>query len=371
MQNKKRSKYVIYGLIAVLIIVLTVIKIEQNNAESSRRPAAIPSVVLGKAERGEIVRSESLTGDILPIQQANIYARVSGNIEQIKVDIGDRVGKGQLLALIDTTIYSQNAKQARANYVQAKASLENTKLNFGRNKSLFEQNLISQQDLDNSRTAYDVSLAQEEAALANYTNALTQLSYCRVTAPFSGYITKRFLDPGAYVTSSTSSASSTLFTLMDLGKLKAIINLPEKDVPLIPKVLGVQVIADALPGKVFNAKLKKISEAVDLSTRTMAVEVDIENPGKLLKPGMFATVNLILGKKSDTILLPNNVVLNDDNGNYVFVLNKDNTVTQKYIQLGLQENNSDEILSGIDEHDRIVFVGQTLIKNGSKVKVAK
>ncbi len=369
MLKKKNTVFIVTGIIIIFVIVVF-LRIQSDSTESSRR-VIIPSVKVGKITRGDIVKTESLTGDILPIQQANIYSKVSGNIEKIFVDMGDKVQKNQLLALVDTTIYSQNSKQAHASYIQAKANYENAKLNYERNKTLLSQNLISQQDLDNSKTANDVAFAQSEAAYANYSNALTQLSYCRITAPFSGYITKRFLDPGAYVTSSTGSSSSTLFTLMDLDNLKAIINLPENDVPLIPQVIGIQVIADALPGKIFNAKLKKISEAVDLSTRTMAIEVDIENPGKSLKPGIFATINIVLGKKTNTNLLPNDVVLNDQNGDFVFVVNKDNTVSQKYIKLGIQHNNLDEILSGLNENDRIVFVGQTLIKNGSKVKIVK
>ncbi|HKJ81217.1 MAG TPA: efflux RND transporter periplasmic adaptor subunit [Ignavibacteriaceae bacterium] len=370
MRKKKNTVFIVTGIIITFIIVVF-LRLQSDSAESGRRPVSVPSVKVGKITRGDIVKTESLTGDILPIQQANIYSKVSGNIEKIFVDIGDKVQKNQLLALVDATIYSQNAKQVHASYIQAKANYENAKLNYERNKTLLSQNLISQQDLDNSRTANDVAFAQSEAANANYSNALTQLSYCRITAPFSGYITKRFLDPGTYVTSSTSSSSSTLFTLMDLNNLKAIINLPENDVPLIPQVIGIQVIADALPGKTFNAKLKKISEAVDLSTRTMAIEVDIENPGKSLKPGMFATINIVLGKKTNTTLLPNDVVLNDQNGDFVFVVNNDNTVNQKYVKLGIQHNNQDEILSGLNENDRIVFVGQTLIKNGSKVKIVK
>ena len=371
MQKKKKISYIITAVVILLLIIAAILRIKNNESASSKRPAVTPVVKLGKAYYGNIARAESLTGDIMPMQQANIYSKVSGNIEKIYVDMGDRVSKGQMLALIDTTIYSQNAKQAHASFLQASANLENAMLNYTRNKSLYKQNLIAQQDLDNSKTAYDVAHAQEEAADANYSNALTQLSYCKVTAPFSGYITKRFLDPGAYVTSSTTSASSTLFTLMDVDNLKAMINLPEKDVPLIPQVTDVQVIADALPGKIFKAKLKKISEAVDLSTRTMAIEVDIDNTEKLLKPGMFATINIILGKKSNVLLLPNYVVLNDESGNYVFVFNHDSTVTQTYVQVGIQQNNLDEILSGVDTTNKIVFVGQTLIKNGSKVKIAK
>ena len=366
--SKKRRNGIIVSIIALIIIAIIFIKIKSSDAPQRR--ASIPVVVPGKLLKGEIVKSESLTGDILPIQQANIFTKVSGNIEKIYADIGDQVMQNQVLALIDTTIYSQNMKQAKANYMQALASLENNKLIYDRNQKLLEQNLIAKQDLDNAKTSLDVASAQKEASYAAYTNAMTQLSYCKITAPFAGYITKRMFDPGTYV-SASSNQGSILFTLMNVNRLKSIVNIPEKDVPLLKSVNSIEVIPDALPGKIFKAELTKISQAVDINTRTMAVEIDIENSEKILKPGMFATINLILEKKENSNFLPNQVVLNDDKGDYIFLLNADSTVAKKYIQLGIQQNNKYEVLAGLNENDNIVFVGQELIKDKMKVRIAK
>jgi membrane fusion protein (multidrug efflux system) len=156
---------------------------------------------------------------------------------------------------------------------------------------------------------------------------------------------------------------------MNVNRLKSIVNVPEKDVPVLDKVIDIQVIADALPGKIFNARLEKISESVDLSTRTMAVEVDIDNPARLLKPGMFATINLILERKSDALILPDDVVLNDDQGDFVYRINPDSTVSKNYVKIGIRQNNKDEVLSGITENERLVFVGQSLIKDKMKVRL--
>ncbi|HVO74311.1 MAG TPA: efflux RND transporter periplasmic adaptor subunit [Ignavibacteriaceae bacterium] len=377
-----KKRYLIISSAFILFIIIIVVKLLTSAPE--RRPSLIPAVSAGKIIKGEIERSETLTGNILPIQQADIYPKVSGNIEKIYVDIGSRVSNGEILALIDTTIYSQNMKQALGNYMQAQANYENSKTNFERNKVLFEQNLISKQELDNAQTSMDVTESQKESSKAAYTNALTQLNYCRITAPFSGYITKRSFDPGAYVTAG-SSQSSSLFTIMNVDKLKSIVNVPEKIVPLLDRIKGIEIRADALPDTiVFGAELKRISEAVDLNTRTMAVEVDIDNSksqsGKpsrsadsfnQLKPGMFASIKLIIEKKKNALILPDQVIMNDDQGNYVFVLNHDTTVSKKYIRLGIQQNNRNEVLSGLDENDNIVFQGQNLIADKMKVRVAK
>ncbi len=367
MKNKKR----ITIIAAIIIVIGFLIFLRFSNDSSTQRGKTTPVIVEGRAVRGEIIKTESLTGDILPVQQATIYSKVGGNIEKIFVDIGDRVQGNQILALIDTTIYAQNVRQSRANYMQAEANYENTSVNFERNKKLFEQNLIAKQDLDNAKTAMDVAGAQKEAAYASYTNSLTQLSYCKIRAPFGGTITKRMLDPGAYVTSSGSSQGTDLFTLMNVNNLKSIVNVPEKYVPLLNKIQGIEVEADALPGKIFSVKLKKISDAVDLSTRTMAVEIDIENPTSVLKPGMFADITLILERKPEALILPNQVVLNDDNGNFIYKINPDSTVSKQYVQIGIQQDNRDEILSGVNDGDRIVFVGQSLIKDKMKVKISK
>ena len=367
MSTKKKSFYFI--IVLFIIIAVTAIKMTTSNTEKRGTPA--PLVVKGNAIRGEIVNSLAFTGDIMPIQEATIYSKVNGNLEKILVDIGSVVSKGQVLALIDTTIYSQNAKQANASYYQADVNYQNNKINYERSKKLFEQNLIARQDLENAKTLMDGSLAQEQAAYANYSNAITQLGYCKVTAPFSGIITKRYFDQGAYISSTGTSPNSSLYILMNVAQLKSYVNIPEKNVPLLNKVTGLTVTADAIPGVNFNAVVKKISGAVDLTTRTMQIEIDIENPNKMLKPGMFANINMILDKKENTLILPNQVVQDDDKGNFVYLLKPDSTVEKRYVKIGIKQDTKYEVLSGVTESDLLVFVGQSLVRDKMKVKIAK
>jgi len=367
MSTKKKSVYSI--IIILIVLAVTALKISTSNTEKRGIPA--PLVVKGNAARGEIVNSLSFTGDIMPIQQATIYSKVNGNLEKIFVDIGSVVAQGQVLALIDTTIYSQNAKQANASYYQADVNYQNNKINYERSKKLFEQNLIARQDLENAKTLMDGSLAQEQAAYANYSNAITQLSYCKVVAPFSGIITKRYFDQGAYISSTGTSPNSSLYILMNVTQLKSYVNVPEKNVPLLNKVTDLIVTADALPGITFKATVKKISGAVDLTTRTMQVEIDIENINKMLKPGMFANITLVLDKKENVLILPNQVVQDDDKGNFVYLLKPDSTVEKRTVKIGIKQDTKYEVLSGITESDQIIFVGQSLVKDKMKVKIAK
>ncbi|MCX6175163.1 MAG: efflux RND transporter periplasmic adaptor subunit [Ignavibacteriales bacterium] len=364
-----KKSYIIVGSAIFILLLIFIIKIASG--DSLKRQTPKPVVVIGKLIKGDIQSTESLTGDILPIQQASIFSKVNGTIEKNYVDIGTRVSNNQILALIDTTIYSQNAKQAKANYMQAMANNLNSKLNYERNKKLLEQKLVAQQDLDNAKAASDIALAQLEAAEAVYNNAATQLSYCKITAPFQGTITKRNFDPGSYITATTNAQGSVLFMLMNIDRLKTIVNVPERNVSYLSSVKEVIVTVDAIPNKKFGAKISKISQAIDLASRTMAVEIEIVNSGSLLKPGMFATVQFVTEKKSNSNIIPNQIVLNDEKGDFVYALNSDTSVSKRYIKIGIRTDDKLEILSGLDETDRIVFVGQTLIKDKMKVKIAK
>ncbi|MGC8652757.1 MAG: efflux RND transporter periplasmic adaptor subunit [Candidatus Kryptoniota bacterium] len=367
----KRRLYLYSVAFILIVLVLVYLRIKADINAASEKPRAVPPVEVAYPVRGTIYKSLSFNGDVNPIQQASIYSRVSGNINDIMVNIGDYVHRDQLLAVIDSTIYSQNVRQALAAYMQARASFENAKLIYERNKSLLEQNLIAKQDFDNSETAYKVAKAQEEAAKANYNNAETQLSYCRITAPFSGYITRRFLDPGSFVSASLGSPGSTIFTLMDMSTVKVFVNVLEKDIPAIQNVNEVEVTVDAYPGRIFRAHIRRISQQLDLSTRTMPVEVDIKNPDNVLKPGMFSNVNLILDKHDGALIVPSQYVMHDEKGYYVYTLSADTVVHKAYVKLGLTEDNRDEILGGITDNTLVVSSGQDIVRDGMKVRLTK
>jgi len=369
-RNKARVYFFAVGVVFLLAL-LTYLRVRANATEAARSTRVVPTVQTSAPTRGSIARTLTFTGDILPIQQATIFPKVGGNLEQEFVDIGDYVQAGQLLALVDTTIYSQNARQARAAFMQAEATLTNAKITYERNKSLLDQNLIAKQDLDNSETAYKVAMAQDEAAGANYRNAATQLSYCRVTAPFGGFITRRYLDPGAYVTASSNVQGTTLFMLAEIQRVKIDVNILEKDVPLLGRIKNAEVKVDAYPNQTFSGRITRISQQLDLATRTMPIEVDLDNYQHLLKPGMFANVNLVMEKQNNILLLPTQVIMNDDSGSYVYRLSKDYTTHKTYIKIGISQDNMNEIVSGVTDSDQIVFMGQDLVKDGMKVRISR
>jgi membrane fusion protein (multidrug efflux system) len=319
-----------------------------HDVAAQSRHQNIPLVKVGRAVRDTISYTLDFNGDIVAIQQAGIFSKVSGNLEHIYANMGTSVSSGQLLALIDTTELSQSYQQANATYI-------NSKLAFDRARELYDKNLDSKQDLDNADAALKV-------AQANFETAATRLDYARITAPFAGIVTRRYLDPGALV----NSSNSTLFDLMDLDSMKVVINILEKDIPRVGKGTHATIGVDAYPGRTFIGAVTRYSEAVDPSTRTMAVEIDIPNRDHTLKSGMYATVRLLIEQHPNALTVPSDAVLKDNAGTYVYAVVAD-TARQARVTTGVEEAMRTEILTGITDSTRIITTGQQFVRNGSPV----
>ncbi len=345
--KKAKPILIIVGGILVIFVAFRFLK---GNSDPAARRENIPIVRIESPKQETVTEVLKYTGDILPISQANIYSKVSGNLEKLYVDIGMRVGNNQLLALIDTTeLYQQ--------YQQAAATYENARLLYERNKELFNQNLIARQDLDNADAAMKVSKA-------SFDNARTKLDYARITSPFAGTVTKRFLDQGANITANNTS----LFVVMDMEAMKVTIDVPEKNIPLVTTGKKAIITVDAYPGRVFEGKVSRLSQAVDLSTRTMEVQIDIPNHDRLLKPGMFANVSLIVREQPNSITVPTPALQSDDKGSYVYVV-EGPIAHRRGVSVGLDQDGRTQILSGISLADHIVTVGMQFVKDGGQVSI--
>lgn len=334
----------------LLITVIVAWRTIRGNAATGARRANAPLVQVEVLHRDTLFHKLRFTGDVVPIQQASIFSKVSGNLERIYADMGQVVQVNQLLALIDTTELWQQYQQASATY-------ENARINYERTKELSEQNLVAKQDLDNADAAMKV-------ARANFDGAATRLGYARITAPFSGVVTKRYFDPGANITPN----NTTLFTLMDLDAMKIVISVLEKDIPVIAKGKKAVVTVDAFPGREFAGTVTRFSDAVDLSTRTMAVEIDIPNREHLLKPGMFANVTLIVSERPNGLTVPTQSLLLDNRGPYLFFVNQD-TARLARVAIGTEENGRTEILKGLGGSESVIVMGQQFVRDGSPVIV--
>ncbi len=335
---------------AVILIGVVAWKVISGRASTDTRRQMVPIVQTEHPRKETVVQKLVFTGDAVPIQQANIYSKVNGNLNRLYVDIGSAVHANQLLALIDTLELAQQVIQTGAVY-------ENAKLTYQRNKDLYSQNLVAEQDLDNA-------LAAMKVASANYEQAKIRLDYAHITAPFDGYITKRYLDVGANV----SSNDKILFTLMDPEIMKVTVNVLEKDIPLISKGKKAVITVDAYPGKEFYGSVTRYSGAVDLSTRTMEVEIDVPNRDHLLKPGMFTNVFIIVDERANALTVPTLALQKDDSGSYLFTVDG-KTAHRVNVKIGVEQNNRTEILSGLTGNENVVTVGLQFVKDNGQVTI--
>jgi RND family efflux transporter MFP subunit len=347
----KRSWNIFLPVLLVIgVLSVLVYRFATRNGGDEGRRTQLPLVKAEAPLQQRVVYELHFTGDVVAIQQAGVYAKVTGTLEHVYVDMGAHVTKGQLLARIDTTELAQQNDQARA-------SFENARLLYRRNKDLFEQNLVARQDLDNAEAALKI-------AAAGYDASKTRLGYAFIAAPFTGYITKRFLDPGAVV----SQNNATLFTLQDIDKLKIIINTLEKDIPRVKLGMPAVITVDAYPGKTFSGLVARFAQALDQATRTMATEIDIDNRDHMLKPGMFSNVALAVEEHPHAITVPSMAILKDEEGQYVFTVRND-TAYKVPVQTGLELNGRTEIVSDLGLDRPVITSGQQFARDHAAVRL--
>jgi len=337
--------------VALLGGIITFKNASGDAAKDVRRTNA-PLVKVEQPKR-ELIRYQlTYSGDVNAYQQATIYARIAGNLEDVRVNLGSIVKMGQLLARIDSLEPYDQVQQTAATY-------QNARLSYQRSKDLLRENLIANQDVDNAEAAMRV-------AKANYELAQTRLGYTKIAAPFPGIITKRFLDAGTYL----ASSSTPLFQLMYIDSVKIVINIQERDLTAVEKGTRAEITVDAYGNRVFTGKVTRMADALDLSTRSMAVEIDIQNYDHLLKPGMFATVALVIGDHPDALTVPTMAIQKDDSGSYVY-LAENGIARRRRLTTGADQGSRTEILTGLDGSESVVVVGQQMVKDSGAIEILK
>src|SRR6266849_4424871 len=262
-------------------------------------------------KRGEIVRRITLPGNVMAYQEATLYAKVTGYLKTISVDKGDSVKEGDTLAEIE-------APEMLADLVKARAEAEAAQLDYKRVTDAQKKasDLVVPQTVDAAK-------AKSGVAVAGLQRIETLLSYAKITAPFSGVITKRWVDPGALIPAATSSSaakSAAVLTLMDFTTVRIDIAVPDTEAPFVKKDLSVKVTVDELPGRSFAGTITRFAYALDEATKTMTTEIEISNRDLALRPGMWASVEIELQKKENALLIPAEALVTEKNKSSVFVV---------------------------------------------------
>jgi membrane fusion protein (multidrug efflux system) len=356
--RERPVRYSIIGILSILLIGFVIMRLVDATKPPQAKKQPIPLVRIAQASHEDVLYKLEYNGDVLPVLQANVFSRVSGMLEAVYTDMGRTVQRGQLIALIDTAQAHQSELQAEAVYYNAKAT-------EARTRDLVKKNLASQQDLDNA-------VAALRTAEANYEAARINLSYTHVRAPFHGYVTKRYLDPGAVVSTNpvATGSNTTIVTIMNIDTVKIDVNVLDIDIPKLSQVTRAVVTLDALPGRQFDAKVSRAAQAINTTTRTMPVEILIPNRDEAIKPGAFAHVTLILGEHPNALTVPTQAILHDKEGDYV-LLAQDSIAKRCSVITGVTQSGSTEILSGLDGSEPIIVMGQNFAKPNGKIIIVR
>jgi membrane fusion protein (multidrug efflux system) len=350
MRFTKRSRaFWVVAVAALALLAAAVARIVTRGSARHSRRASAAIVRVETPSRDTVTYALQSTGDVVAMQAATVVAKVGGSLDRVSANIGDRVRAGQTLALIDTTELALTVQQAGATFAAARAA-------FDRARQLMAESLVASQEFDDAEAGMKV-------AAANFATAQARLGYADIKAPFSGTVTARQFDPGAVV-----SVGTPLFTLADFDSVKVVVNVLERDVPLVSAGTRARIVADALPGDTFDGRVGRTSDAVDPASRTMRAEVFVANPEHRLKPGMYATADLFLFQHPDAITVPATAVLRAARDTFVFVVRGD-TARRLLVCTGIEQGDRCEIVSGLAGGESLITTGQQYLRDASPVTV--
>ncbi len=349
-----------YGWVSALLSFLALSVLPGCNHSPAEAPAKAPPPVpvqVAHPKRGEVTRSITLPGNVLAYQQATLYAKVAGYVKTVTVDKGDWVQQGALLAEIEVP-------EMIADLAKYKADVEVAALDYKRLSESQKKapDLVVLQTVDEAKARY-------EMAKANLERTQTLLAYAKITAPFAGVITARFVDPGAFIPAAVSSRSApndSLFSLTDFSRVRVQVEIPEPEVPFITNGLPVEVSLEELRGRTFHEAVTRYAYVLDKAAKAMLTEIEIPNPKGELRPGMYASVKVELERKRDALTLPSECLVIEKNRTSVFTI-ADGKAKKVPVKIGFNDGVSAEVLDGLDPDAAVILTGKQVLNDGQPV----
>jgi len=366
----RRFKVQVLSVFSVAIIVVIVLLATSKSSRANHANAATttPSVAVVKVTREDLAREITIPAEFRPYTEVELHAKVSGYLQQMNVDFGDRVKAGQLLATIEIPELKDELDNAVAVEKKAEADYRNAHLAYSRLTAVNQEhpNLVAQQDLDTAESRDGDTSAAIAAAKAEVEKYQTLLDYTKITAPFDGVVTRRYTDPGSMIQAGTASQALPLLRLSDNYHLRLDFPVSVDYVQNIHVGDPVDVHVESLGDKTFTGKIARFTDRVDETTRTMTVEMEVPNPKLELIPGMYATVMLKADQRPHAVAIPTEAI--SAGKSTVLVVNSNNEIEQRTITLGLETPTRYEVLSGVKEGDLVLIGNTSQLKPGEKVE---
>jgi RND family efflux transporter MFP subunit len=312
-----------------------------------------------------------LPGNVQPFITSPIYARTNGYLGKWYVDIGARVKQGQLLAVIDTPEVDQQVEQSLSNLNTAKANLALAEITKNRYEGLLKSRAVAQQDVDNAVGNYNANQAIVDAGQANVKQLQALQSFEKIYAPFDGVVTARNTDIGDLINSGSSGGVKTdLFHIAQADQLRVYVNVPEEYSQGVKTGMTADIVLAEFPGRRFQGKLVRTADAINVTTRTLLIEIDVENPKGELLTGSYAEVHLKVPTQASTFLLPVNTLIFRSQGLQVGVVN-DGKVALTTVTPGHDFGNQIEIVSGLKATDQVIINPPDSVVSGQPVQIVQ
>ena len=372
-QSPKRwlAALVIALIVAAILIfgIRSRVKAE-NNLRTATAQMAVPSVSVVKPKQTASAQEIILPGNVQPFISSPIYARTDGYLRKWYFDIGAHVKAGQLLAIIQTPEVDQQLAQARSNLATAQANLELAKITRDRYQGLLGKHAVAQQDVDNAVGTYNANKAIVDADMANVQHYAALVSFENVYAPFDGVITARNTDIGDLINSGSSTAPRTdLFDMAQPGTLRVYVNVPEEySRGIIPGQTASDIVLAEFPGEKFQGKLVRTASAINMTTRTLLAEIDVDNPKGTLLTGSYAEVHLKVPGQGSTFLIPVNTLIFRSQHLQVGVV-RDGKVVLAEVTPGHDFGAEIEIVAGLKAGDQVVLNPPDSLVSGQQVQI--
>lgn len=370
---KNGKKYLL--LLALLAYVLALCGCEEQASSTTAKAVEAPIEVKAvHPHRGEVYRIINLPGEVRPLYEVTLYAKVDGYLDKLTVDKGDSVKAGELIADIDVP-------ELRANLVKYKAELELAQAEFKQTNETTAHN-ASYVTTSDSNTASDSEGGKTRLAIAggklavakgNLQHTEAMLKYARVTAPFEGTVTKRYVDPGAYIpvpNAADTPEAAAIVNLTDFKTLRMQVAVPETEATHIKIGQPIRWTTDDYPGQNFDGKVTRAYWALDKATKTMLTETQMANPGMKLRPGMLVNARIGIEKKDDVLLIPVGALVKEKTNSFVFIFN-DGKIKKTPVEVGFNDGTNVEIVAGVKQGDVAIVPGQLALRDGQLVKVTE
>jgi RND family efflux transporter MFP subunit len=375
-QRRSRRGWIIGGAIFLVfagVLVFGILERIHTSAAVKAETAdlAVPIVSVVAPQRAAPSQEIVLPGNVQPFITSPVFARTNGYLEHWYFDIGAHVKKGQLLAVIASPEVDQQLQQARSNLLTAEANFELASITKDRYQGLKKTNAVSQQDVDNAVGTYNANKAIVEADQAAVQQYSALVSFEKVYAPFDGIITARNTDIGDLINSGSSAVVKTdLFHIAQPGMLRVYVNVPEEYSQRTKPGLTAQLNLAEFPGRTFTGKLVRTAEAINYTTRTLLVEVDVNNPSGELLSGAYAEVHFKVPGQTSTYIVPVDTLLFRKEGLNVAVVENGKAKLMPVVA-GHDFGNSIEIVSGLKGNESVIESPPDSIVTGETVHITQ